>query len=459
MNELCSSFDTRDDFNRKSIAEKLIRLLTSDDIDVSPMVIDGSWGIGKSEFCLKTIDLIKNEHHDEYHVVYIDAFKTDYTGEPVLALLGEIINTCCPDDESRESFINTMGNAAGFLLKTALKTAVSYIVRENAEDLKEEFSEAIKGTSSTIIDNAVSSLLKDQVEAEKNIKTLQNTLNEISNNKKIIIFVDELDRCRPDYAVDMLEVIKHVFNINNIKIVLVTNMEQLKLSISHRYGIAHNSQRYLDKFIKFSLTLPSKKNSSSYYKPDRNSYDYLLLMVNKCNLSNYFNFQVGHLENLAITLIKENISLREIESIVRLLNVYVYITDIYTTKKKPSNLVQSIIFFCVFMAVTNPKLIQDFNNSSVNHDELAKCLSLKSKAISQAAEINEILFVLALSHTNIDHESYKLPDFTIQATRWHSLCRDIEFQYDFDISHSNPKGQKPFELFNSIINTLSLCSV
>ncbi|MEG9529944.1 KAP family P-loop NTPase fold protein [Mannheimia indoligenes] len=459
MNELCSSFDTRDDFNRKSIAEKLIRLLISDDIDISPMVIDGGWGIGKSEFCLKTIDLIKSKYPNEYHVVYIDAFKTDYTGEPVLALLGEIINTCCPEDESRENFINTMGNAAGFLLKTALKTAVSYVVRENAEDLKDEFSEAIKGTSGAIIDNAVSSLLKDQVEAEKNIQILQNTLNEISNNKKIIIFVDELDRCRPDYAIDMLEVIKHVFSIPNIKIVLVTNIEQLKLSISHRYGIAHNSQRYLDKFIKFSLTLPSKKNSRNYYKLDRNSYDYLLLMINKCNLSNYFNFQFGHLENLAIILIKENISLREVESIVRLLKVYVYITDTYTTKEKPSNLVQSIIFFCVFMSVTNPKLIQDFTNYSVNADELATFISLKSKNISQNVKINEILFLLALSHTNTNRESYKLPDFTIPNTHWHNLLENILFEYDFDISHSNPKGQKPFELFNSIINTLSLCSV
>lgn len=455
MNELCSSFDTRDDFNRKSIAEKLIRLLTSDDIDISPMVIDGGWGIGKSEFCLKTIDLIKNEQPDEHHVVYIDAFKTDYTGEPVLALLGEIINTCCPEDESRENFINTMGNAAAFLLKTTLKTAVSYVVRENAEDLKEEFSEAIKGTSHTIIDNAVSSLLKDQVEAEKNIKILQDTLREISDNKQIIIFVDELDRCRPDYAIDMLEVIKHVFNIPNIKIVLVTNIEQLKLSISHRYGIAHNSQRYLDKFIKFSLRLPIKQRN--YYEEQSNSYKYFYSLLTEEPAYNLLDLHSEDMRSFIKLLINEhNISLREIESICRLLNIYLVISE-EAMSRGFNALARIIILLCVFMAVINPKLMLDFTNNSVDTNELAAFLGIKSKVISQSAADNELLFLLALNHTNINREKYQLPNFG--KAYWGDIHRDMLNYYRFDISYSNSDNQKPFGLFNSIIDTLSLCSV
>ncbi|HHW7578795.1 TPA: KAP family P-loop NTPase fold protein [Mannheimia haemolytica] len=457
MNELCSSFDTRDDFNRKSIAEKLIRLLTSDDIDVSPMVIDGSWGIGKSEFCLKTIDLIKNEYPDEYHVVYIDAFKTDYTGEPVLALLGEIINTCCPEQESRENFINKMGNAAAFLLKTTLKTAVSYIVRENVKDLEEEFSEAIKGTSSTLIDNAVSSLLKDQVEAEKNIKILQNTLREISNNKQIIIFVDELDRCRPDYAIDMLEVIKHVFSIPNIKIALVTNMGQLKLSISHRYGIAHNSQRYLDKFIKFSLRLPIKQNH--YYGDESNSYKYFYSLLARTKAHSLLDLDSEDMKDFIKLLIDgHNISLREMESICRLLNIYLVISE-KAMSKGFNYLAKRIILLCVFMAVIHPSLMLDFINYKVDSDELARFLVIKSKVISQNADNNELLFLLALNHTNRNREIYQLPNFDEKHSYWYNFRDEILFRNDFDISHSDSKNGKPFGLFNSIINTLSLCSV
>lgn len=452
MNELCSSFDTRDDFNRKSIAEKLIRLLTSDDIDVSPMVIDGSWGIGKSEFCLKTIDLIKSEYIDSYHVVYIDAFKTDYTGEPVLALLGEIINTCCPAQEARENFINKMGNAAGFLLKTTLKTAVSYVVRESMEDLKEEFSEAIKDTSDTIIDNAASSLLKDQVEAEKNIKILQDTLREISNDKQIIIFVDELDRCRPDYAIDMLEVIKHVFNIDNIRIVLVTNMEQLKLSISHRYGIAHNSQRYLDKFIKFSLRLP--KNKNDYWGLTDNSFNYFFLLISQSNNLRVMSLDNQNIKNFVRELIYcNNVSLREIESIVRLLNIYLIISE----EREFDFLSRIAILSFSFMSIAKPKLLLDFSNHSVDANDLADFLFIKNKKISIEAKPNEQIFLLALNHTNKNDELYKLPDFGINP--WNIFCNYFSEHYDFDIEHRHLTDKKPFRLFNSIIDTLSLCSV
>lgn len=451
MNELCSSFDIRDDFNRKSIAEKLIRLLTSNDIDISPMVIDGGWGIGKSEFCLKTINLIKSEYPDEYHVVYIDAFKTDYTGEPVLALLGEIINTCCPEQESRENFINKMGNAAGFLLKTVLKTAVRYVVRENVEDFKEEFSDAIKGTSDTIIDNAVSSLLKDQVEAEKNIKILQDTLREISSDKQIIIFVDELDRCRPDYAIDMLEVIKHVFNIPNIKIVLVTNMEQLKLSISHRYGIAHNSQRYLDKFIKFSLRLP--KNKNDYWGVTDNSFDYFFLLVSQSNNLRVMSFDNQKIKNFVRELIFcNNVSLREVESIVRLLNIYLIIFE----EKGFDFLSRITILSFSFMSVVKPKLLLDFANHSVDANELADFLFIKNKRISIEAKPNEQFFLLALNHTDKNDELYELPDLGVN--HWGEFCNYIFDYYDFNIEHRHLTGKKPFRLFNSIIDTLSLCS-
>lgn len=451
MSELCSSFDTRDDFNRKSIAEKLIRLLTSNNIDISPMVIDGGWGIGKSEFCLKTINLIKSEYPDEYHVVYIDAFKTDYTGEPVLALLGEIINTCCPEQGVRENFINKMGNAAGFLLKTTLKTAVSYVVRENAEDLKEEFSDAIKGTSNIIIDNAVSSLLKDQVEAEKNIKILQDTLREISNNKQIIIFVDELDRCRPDYAIDMLEVIKHVFNIDNIKIVLVTNMEQLKLSISHRYGIVHNSQRYLDKFIKFSLRLPSKLNH--YSGSQSNAYEYFYSLSITTATFKLLDLYSDDMKNLIKLLIDEHkVSLKEVESICRLLDIFLLFYH-----KGFNYLSRRIILLCVFMAIIKPKLISDFINNSVDADDLARFLGIKSQVITQNADSHEWLFLLSLNHTNINREKYQLPDF--ERAYWVDVKSWMLTTHRFDISYSSSENQKPFGLFNSIIDTLSLCSV
>ncbi|QZA80124.1 P-loop NTPase fold protein [Deefgea piscis] len=69
------SFDTRDEYQRRPIAEKIIQLLASD-IVVSPMIIDGSWGTGKTEFCQKLITLVEsNNEIAPFLPVYIDAFR------------------------------------------------------------------------------------------------------------------------------------------------------------------------------------------------------------------------------------------------------------------------------------------------------------------------------------------------------------------------------------------------
>ena len=91
------TFDNRDDFNRKPIAEKINTLLESD-IDVSPMVIDGGWGSGKTEFCHKLKNLIDS---DGKHIIYIDAFKADHVDEPLLTVLAAVVAKV-PDNEKEK---------------------------------------------------------------------------------------------------------------------------------------------------------------------------------------------------------------------------------------------------------------------------------------------------------------------------------------------------------------------
>ena len=141
------TFDTQDEFKRKPIAENIIRLLTSD-IDLSPMVIDGGWGTGKTEFCQKLIRLMQQQHPD-YQPVYIDAFRSDHSGEPLLALLAEIIKACTPEDtgeqpsEQRKNITRKVAKAAGFVMKTVAKAAVGHVLKQNTDDLAEGLQQII----------------------------------------------------------------------------------------------------------------------------------------------------------------------------------------------------------------------------------------------------------------------------------------------------------------------------
>ncbi len=69
------------------------------------------------------------------------------------------------------------------------------------------------------------------------------------------ILIDELDRCRPSYAVEMLETIKHIFDIKGVVFVLATDTEQLQHSIKVIYGEGFNAPAYLRRFFKRQCTL------------------------------------------------------------------------------------------------------------------------------------------------------------------------------------------------------------
>jgi hypothetical protein len=83
------------------------------------------------------------------------------------------------------------------------------------------------------------------------------TTSEDSSANPIIIVIDELDRCRPDYALELLEVIKHFFSVPHVHFLLGVNMSALENSVKARYGSGAEASVYLRKFISFTVSLPS----------------------------------------------------------------------------------------------------------------------------------------------------------------------------------------------------------
>ena len=381
------TFDTQDEFKRKPIAENIIRLLTSP-IDLSPMVIDGGWGTGKTEFCQKLIRLMQEQHPD-YRPVYIDAFRSDHSGEPLLALLAEIIKACTPEGsdekliEEHKDRIRRITKAAGFLMKTVAKAAVGHVLKQNTDDLAEELqqimnddqearsvAETVTDTANIIanhtIDVTVEALLKEQIEAEKNLETLKSCMKELAEDKPIILFIDELDRCRPDYAVDMLEVIKHVFDIENVKVVLVTNTKQLCAAINHRYGAEVDAQKYLDKFLKYSFALPDKVLDQNEAQGTIVAVQYFEPLLRNSRIFNELKELIENekIKNFTCDMIKRtNISLRETERLVRFLEIYHSLSGGLSNKVRWENIL--LVITGIFIFCFHPELIKNINENHV----------------------------------------------------------------------------------------------
>ncbi|CEO41948.1 KAP family NTPase [Photobacterium kishitanii] len=312
------TFRLRDEFNREDIAIKVIKLLRSE-IQISPLVIDGSWGLGKTEFCHKLIHLMCEE--DTHHLIYIDAFKADHANEPLLTVLAKVLEVLPDKNEKRELTKKAMP-ALRYSLKVGGKALVSHLLRQDADSVIEGFEDEVQKVADKAIDASVESLLKDHIEAEKNLKGLQDALKIIADKKPIVLFVDELDRCRPDFAVLMLETIKHTFDVDGVQFVLVTNTNQLKASINHCYGNNIDAQRYLDKFIKFTFTLPNTINENS----NKTTIAAVRHYTNSVARSTIIK-DLGLDKDACLGLMKQvitinNLSLREVETLVRHMEIY-----------------------------------------------------------------------------------------------------------------------------------------
>ena len=430
------TFDTQDEFKRKPIAENIIRLLTSD-IDLSPMVIDGGWGTGKTEFCQKLIRLMQQQHPD-YQPVYIDAFRSDHSGEPLLALFAEIIKACTPPEgsdkkliEKHKDRIRRIAKAAGFLMKTVAKAAVGHVLKQNVEDLAEGMSQIINdkqeaknaaatvaGAATTLashsidatIDATVEALLKEQIEAEKNLETLKACLKEFAEEKPIILFIDELDRCRPDYAVDMLEVIKHVFEVENVKVVLVTNTKQLRAVINHRYGMEVDAQKYLDKFLKYSFALPDKVVAPFGMRQTLVSVEYFKQLIQNSRIADALKGLTEQqiILNFISDMIERNgLSLRETERLVRFLEIYHSLSGRLNDGIFPrlSLRITGVFIFCF-----HPHLIDDINKNRTNAKDFARLFNLQSMpSISTDSYISnyaDIIAVMLIMYSNSRDASF-----------------------------------------------------
>lgn len=363
----------RDEFQRESVASKVIALLTSP-AEVSPMVIDGDWGTGKTEFCHKLINKL-DEEYEGFHLVYIDAFKADHADNPLMTILAEVLRLLPEDD--RQGFIKTALPVVRYGLKTLAKASVSHILRENADNLADGLEDHLQDAADKAIDASVTATLKDHEKAAENLTALQKALENLANEAPIVLFIDELDRCRPDFSVQMLEVMKHTFNVPGVQFVLITNTNQLKAAINHCYGKGVDAQRYLDKFLKFQFALPDLVYQQSRKDVLASIAHFDNLVKKSTVLEGIYSPHTHSILDFINSLINvKKLTLREVETFVRYL-------EIYQTLSNDGGISTRIVYgyrllraFGVFVFFMNPSVAKSISRYSSDASELASLLGV-----------------------------------------------------------------------------------
>ena len=227
--------------DRKKPAEVLTQLV--DGID-GPCVltIDAPWGAGKTTFLKMWSQHLRNKG---FPIVEFNAWETDHAEDPFVALASEL-------EEGLKSFDDKEIKKK---IKDTTEAAVQVALR------------AIPG----IIRIATAGVLENRLgrykEGDKSIKEFRDKLQTMasamdqSTKHPLMVVIDELDRCRPSYAISLIEVAKHLFEADHVIFVLAVNRTQLTHSISSLYGSEFDATGYLRRFfdIDFRLPEPNRK--------------------------------------------------------------------------------------------------------------------------------------------------------------------------------------------------------
>lgn len=275
--EITTPFDG-DLWERKALADRLEQFITPLNIGMT-IALDAEWGAGKTWFVKNWIKQIKDHG---FNVLYLDAFAQDYVEDPFISISMEIAK--CLDDKkgSTEKFVESIGDiyrAALPSLPMILWTITTTLIGAGAltkpfadiiERLQEGSGEAGKEIGN-LINDQLKAHLSAQVENYENEKnSLQYFKDELIHltkdlDKPLVFVIDELDRCKPEFAIRLIERIKHFFDVPNIVFVLSVNKNQLEQSINSFYGFSADSN-YLEKFIDISVHLKNRELNEDKYK-------------------------------------------------------------------------------------------------------------------------------------------------------------------------------------------------
>ncbi len=217
------------------------------------IAVDAAWGAGKTTFLKMWARHLRQRG---FPVVEFNAWETDFTDDPFVSLSSEITEGLAEwDSQNIADRIRETKETAKSVLRWvapgAIRLASGLIPVVGAEFGNAASSLAEKGL--TDYPKATRSIKEFKLELEK----LSMTLWEHSENKPLVVFIDELDRCRPSYAIELLETGKHIFSVDRVVFILAVNRSELAKSTKVLYGDEFDAEGYLKRFFDIDFVLPA----------------------------------------------------------------------------------------------------------------------------------------------------------------------------------------------------------
>jgi hypothetical protein len=226
-----------------------------------PLVIavDGKWGTGKSFFLKRWVGSHRNQFGGIALTVYFDAFEHDYLSDPITALVAALDNRLPPESKSK---LDSAKRIAMKFAKPAVRLALA-AASSGATVILSDFWDGVAEGAKGEADKALADYWEREAGRHAAMEQFRTSISSLTEGpdgakKPLVIVIDELDRCRPDFALDLLEVVKHFFAVPYVHFIFGVNLEALENSVKSRYGSEIDASTYLQKFVSFTLSLPDE---------------------------------------------------------------------------------------------------------------------------------------------------------------------------------------------------------
>jgi hypothetical protein len=414
----------KDIFGRKEFGDRLTNIVRSLE-GPAVLVLDAPWGTGKTTF----VKMWRGElSKADVSWIYFDAFSNDYHEDAFLALAGEIIaraEDAKPKNRRalknfRKRAVNVakvLGRAAvhvGVNLATA--SLVNTTVIDNAANAALGAGKVAGEEAAKAADDLLMKRLESHRVDRKAFESFRNALDELARalqlrniklenveekiesvNFPMIFIIDELDRCRPPFALELLEKIKHFFSVPGIIFILVCSLEQLEKSVRFAYGDI-DAHTYLEKFYHLRFLFPAEKPD----KPDLAAPTYLQYLLSPLAKGDNNEFVHGITRFVTEVARVRPISLRRLERIAS----YVSLTVI-GAKYKNLHISGGL---CI-MKVTNPEMYERARRGTLVFSQVDEILGItawreqyqpyKRSEFSERAEKSWRFFLNELSHDDL----------------------------------------------------------
>lgn len=393
---------------RREPAEILTHIVGSID-GPCVLAIDAAWGTGKTTFLKIWSQYLRNEG---FPVVEFNAWETDFAGDPFVALSTELTNAF---QKYPENLPTDKIAAARKAAKDVLRRAVPGIIRLATAGILDVGQLAEKEIGQALASYAEYQLSRYQDERESVekfrtvLQEMAATLSKSRDGRPLVVVIDELDRCRPSYAIELLEVAKHLFTVDHIVFALAVNRAELAQSVKALYGASFDAEGYLRRFFDIDFRLP---------EADRKTF--IEETLNAIQIDDYFNrtgdeegkYHAGIVRNLLIRFFgTPDLSLRRVAQALHRLGVV--FSSLRTDKR--SFAITAVV--ALIVRTVDPTLYHRFVRGEVSDQEVVDAVfRLQQGTVSFRRKRYEDIFeayIIAGAHE--DALTYPTPSESINS--------------------------------------------